>query len=257
MSEEAVVDYHPMWEELGLDLPTHDALLGAVGQMYGDAFLTQENRPEGMGYLDFVMSEVHGLRVKELHDFRATGGKVVGTFCLYVPEEIIRAAGAWCVGLCAGAEFGYDEVERIMPRNTCALIKCVHGLQAHERLPVHPGGGPRRRRDHLRRQEEGVRAARRDAQRVRHGAPADEAPAGHRVLPRRARRVPHQGRGAHRQDAHRRDAQGRPSRRSTTSAARCSASPPRAPRRPRRSAARTRCSPRRSPSTTTCRASRR
>jgi benzoyl-CoA reductase/2-hydroxyglutaryl-CoA dehydratase subunit BcrC/BadD/HgdB len=130
MSEEsAVVDYHPMWEELGLDLPTHDALLGAVGQMYGDAFLTQENRPEGMGYLDFVMSEVHGLRIKELHDFRATGGKVVGTFCLYVPEEIVRAAGGWCVGLCAGAEFGYDEAERIMPRNTCALIKSFIGFE--------------------------------------------------------------------------------------------------------------------------------
>ena len=129
MSEETVVDYHPMWEELGLDLPTHDALLGAVGQMYGDAFLTQENRPEGMSYLDFVVSEVHGLRIKELHDFRATGGKVIGTFCLYVPEEIIRGAGAWSVGLCAGAEFGYDEVERIMPRNTCALIKSFMGFK--------------------------------------------------------------------------------------------------------------------------------
>ena len=130
MSEETgVVDYLPMWAELGLDLPTHDALLGAVGQMYGDAFLTQENRPEGMSYLDFVMSEVHGLRIKELHDFRAQGGKVVGTFCLYVPEEIVRGAGGWCVGLCAGAEFGYDEVERIMPRNTCALIKSFMGFK--------------------------------------------------------------------------------------------------------------------------------
>ncbi|MDR3686710.1 MAG: double-cubane-cluster-containing anaerobic reductase [Coriobacteriia bacterium] len=129
MSEEAVVDYHPMWAELGLDLPTHDALLGAVGQMYGAAFLKQENRPEGMSYLDFVVSEVHGLRIKELHDFRAQGGKVVGTFCLYVPEEMIRAAGAWSVGLCAGAEFGYDEVEKIMPRNTCALIKSFMGFK--------------------------------------------------------------------------------------------------------------------------------
>ena len=129
MGEQSVVDYHPMWEELGLDLPTHDALLGAVGQMYGDAFLTQQNRPEGMSYLDFVVSEVHGLRIKELHDFRATGGKVIGTFCLYVPEEIIRGAGALSVGLCAGAEFGYDEVEKIMPRNTCALIKSFMGFK--------------------------------------------------------------------------------------------------------------------------------
>ena len=126
---DTVVDYHPMWDELGLDLPTHDALLGAVGQMYADAFLTQQNRPEAMAYLDFVMSEVHGLRIKELHDFRAGGGKVVGTFCLYVPEEIIRAAGGWCVGLCAGAEFGYEEAERVMPRNTCALIKSFVGFK--------------------------------------------------------------------------------------------------------------------------------
>lgn len=126
---DTVPDYRPMWAELGLDLPSHDALLGAVGQMYADAFLTQRDRPQAMSYLDFVMSEVHGLRIKELHDFKAAGGKVVGTFCLYVPEEIIRAAGGWCVGLCAGAEFGYEEVERIMPRNTCALIKSFVGFK--------------------------------------------------------------------------------------------------------------------------------
>lgn len=129
MTDVGVTDYHAMWQELGLDLETHDALLGAVGELYGATFLTQENRPAGVGYLDFVMSEMHGLRVKELHDFRATGGKVVGTFCLYVPEEIVRAAGAWCVGLCAGAEFGYDEAERVLPRNTCALIKSFMGFK--------------------------------------------------------------------------------------------------------------------------------
>jgi benzoyl-CoA reductase/2-hydroxyglutaryl-CoA dehydratase subunit BcrC/BadD/HgdB len=123
------VDYHPMWEELGLDLPSHDALLGAVGQLFGDAYLTQQNRPKGMDYLNFVLSEVHGLRIKELDDFRKSGGKVFGTFCLYVPEEIIRAAGGWCVGLCAGAEFAYDQVEQIMPRNTCALIKSFMGFK--------------------------------------------------------------------------------------------------------------------------------
>ncbi|MEZ5125063.1 MAG: double-cubane-cluster-containing anaerobic reductase [Thermoleophilia bacterium] len=129
------VDYHPMWANLGLDLPTHDALLAAVGQLYGDAYLTQSNRPQGMSYLDFVMSEVHGLRIKELDDFRKSGGKVFGTFCLYVPEEIIRAAGGWCVGLCAGAEFAYDQVEQIMPRNSCALIKSFMGFKLAKVCP--------------------------------------------------------------------------------------------------------------------------
>jgi benzoyl-CoA reductase/2-hydroxyglutaryl-CoA dehydratase subunit BcrC/BadD/HgdB len=135
MTETAAPDYRQMWTELDLDLPAHDALLGAVGQLFGDAYLTQSNRPAGMDYLNFVMSEVHGLRIKELDDFRKQGGKVVGTFCLYVPEEIIRAAGAWCIGLCAGAEFAYDQVEQIMPRNTCALVKSFMGFKLGKVCP--------------------------------------------------------------------------------------------------------------------------
>ena len=132
---DAPVDYHQMWADLGLDLPMHDALLEAVGGMYGGTFMTQQNRPEGMGYLDFVMSEVHGLRIKELDDFRKSGGKVVGTYCLYVPEELIRAAGAWSVGICAGAEWAYDQVEQILPRNTCALIKSMMGFKLGKVCP--------------------------------------------------------------------------------------------------------------------------
>jgi hypothetical protein len=55
-----------MWADPGLDLAAHDALLGVLGQAYQDIYLAQKNRPEGMGYFDFVMSEVHGLRIKEL-----------------------------------------------------------------------------------------------------------------------------------------------------------------------------------------------
>jgi benzoyl-CoA reductase/2-hydroxyglutaryl-CoA dehydratase subunit BcrC/BadD/HgdB len=134
MSDTAT-DYHQMWADLGLDLPMHDALLEAVGGMYGGTFMTQKDRPEGMGYLDFVMSEVHGLRIKELDDFRKSGGKVVGTYCLYVPEEIIRAAGGWSVGICAGAEWAYDQVEQILPRNTCALIKSMMGFKLGKVCP--------------------------------------------------------------------------------------------------------------------------
>ncbi len=132
---DAPVDYRPMWTELGLDLEAHDALLGAVGPMYANAYMAQEGRPEGTGYFDFVMSEIHGLRIKELDDFRKAGNKVVGTFCLYVPEEIVRAHGAQCVGLCAGAEFAYDEVERILPRNTCSLIKSFMGFKLGKVCP--------------------------------------------------------------------------------------------------------------------------
>lgn len=124
-----MTDYRQMWQDLGLDLEAHDQLLAVIPQLYGDVYLSQENRPEGMGYLDFVMSEIHGLRVKELNDLRAAGGKVVGTFCLYVPEEVVLASGAACVGICGGADWGADVAEQYVPRNLCPLIKSFMGFK--------------------------------------------------------------------------------------------------------------------------------
>ena len=128
-------DYRSMWSELGLDLEAHDALLGVLGQAYKDIYLNQKNRPEGMGYFDFVMSEVHGLRIKELLDEKAAGRKIIGSYCVFVPEEIILAANATLVGLCSGADFATEEVERLLPRNTCALIKSSFGFKLGKVCP--------------------------------------------------------------------------------------------------------------------------
>lgn len=40
-------NYYPMWEQLGLDIPAHDQLLGILGQFYQNIYLSQENRPQG------------------------------------------------------------------------------------------------------------------------------------------------------------------------------------------------------------------
>ncbi|NQT55570.1 MAG: 2-hydroxyacyl-CoA dehydratase [Desulfobacteraceae bacterium] len=128
-------DYRSMWESLGLDLAAHDALLEVLGKGYGDIYLAQKDRPEGMGYFDFVVSEVHGLRIKELLDEKAEGRKVIGSFCVFVPEEIVRAAGATLVGLCTGADFATDEVEKLLPRNTCSLIKSAFGFKLAKVCP--------------------------------------------------------------------------------------------------------------------------
>jgi benzoyl-CoA reductase/2-hydroxyglutaryl-CoA dehydratase subunit BcrC/BadD/HgdB len=128
-------DYTPMWKDLGLDLNAHDALLGVLGQAYGDIYLTQTNRPEGMGYFDFVVSEVHGLRIKELVDAKAQGRKVIGSYCVFVPEEITLAVEAIHVGLCSGADFAMDEVEKYLPRNTCSLIKSAMGFKLAKVCP--------------------------------------------------------------------------------------------------------------------------
>ncbi len=122
-------DYRPMWKELGLNLEGHDQLLNVLGQAYKDIYMRQENRPKGMQYFDFVISEAHGLRIEELIKTKKKGNKVIGTFCVYVPEELILSVGATCVGLCAGAEIGIDEAEKVLPRNTCALIKSFMGFK--------------------------------------------------------------------------------------------------------------------------------
>jgi benzoyl-CoA reductase/2-hydroxyglutaryl-CoA dehydratase subunit BcrC/BadD/HgdB len=121
-------DYTQMWKDLGLDLDAHNLLLGVLGPLYEKTFTRQANRPEGMKYFDFVMSEVHGLRIKELMDAKAAGRKVFGSFCVFVPEELILAVDGILVGLCAGAEFAPAEAEKLLPRNTCALIKGAFGF---------------------------------------------------------------------------------------------------------------------------------
>ncbi len=118
-----------MWVDLGLDLEAHDSLLGILGEAYQDIYLAQQNRPTGMAYFDFVMSEVHGLRIRELLDEKAAGRKIIGSYCVFVPEEIVLAANATLVGLCSGADFATEEVERLLPRNTCALIKSAFGFK--------------------------------------------------------------------------------------------------------------------------------
>lgn len=122
-------DYTHMWTSLGINLEAHSGLMDTLGKFYTDIYLSQKDRPKGMGYLDFVISEIHGLRVEELLAAKAEGRKVIGTFCLYVPEEIVIAADAVCVGLCAGADIGTPQAEQVLPRNTCALIKSFFGFK--------------------------------------------------------------------------------------------------------------------------------
>lgn len=132
---ETKVDYRPMWADLGLDLGAHDALLEVLSNAYGDIFMSQKNRPEAMAYFDFVMSEVHGLRIKELMDAKKDNRKVIGTYCTFVPEELVLAVDGIMVGLCAGADFAVEEVERLLPRNTCALIKSTFGFKLGKVCP--------------------------------------------------------------------------------------------------------------------------
>jgi len=118
-----------MWKDLDLNIEAHNGLLGVLTDAYKNIYLSQKNRPEGMKYFDFVVSEVHGLRIEEIVDAKKQGRKIIGTFCVYVPEELILAVDGVCIGLCAGADVGADEAEKYIPRNTCALIKAFMGFK--------------------------------------------------------------------------------------------------------------------------------
>jgi len=121
--------YMDMWTKLGIDLEKHNQLLAALPKIYADFVLTQKNRPKKMDYFDFVISEIHGIRVEELVKLRDAGNKVVGAFCLYAPEELAYAANATMVGLCGGADFSIPDAEAVLPRNLCPLIKSFYGFK--------------------------------------------------------------------------------------------------------------------------------
>ncbi|MHB8780852.1 MAG: double-cubane-cluster-containing anaerobic reductase [Candidatus Geothermincolia bacterium] len=122
-------DIRDIWSELGINLENHDALLEVLPPLFKETFHTQEGRPRGMVYFDGFTAEVHGARIRELVEHRRAGGIVVGGFCTYVPEELVLAAGGILVGLCSGADFALDEVEKELPRNVCALIKSSYGFK--------------------------------------------------------------------------------------------------------------------------------
>ncbi len=130
-----MADYTQMWTDLGLNIENHNALLDTLGNAYGSIYMSQKDRPEGMNYFDFVMSEAHGLRIKELVEEKKSGKKIIGSFCVFVPEEIVFAAGCTAVGLCSGADFAQEEVEKLIPRNTCSLIKSFFGFKLGKVCP--------------------------------------------------------------------------------------------------------------------------
>ena len=122
-------DWYPMWRELGIDLEKHDQLLAVLPEVFKEIYIdTQKNRPEAMGFWDFVVGDIHGIRVSELKKAKEEGKKIVGTFCLFVPDEIIFALDAIAVGLCGGTNFSNYASDELLPPNVCALIKSGLGF---------------------------------------------------------------------------------------------------------------------------------
>ncbi|WPD21649.1 MAG: double-cubane-cluster-containing anaerobic reductase [Candidatus Electrothrix scaldis] len=135
MSDFEVKAYPELWQSLDVDVERFDKARKMLGDVYAQAFLSQENRPKAMAYFDEMIAELHGGRIKELVEAKAEGKPVVGTFCVYIPEEIVLAAGGICIGLCGGSQGSVPDAEKTLPRNICPMVKSAYGFKAGRICP--------------------------------------------------------------------------------------------------------------------------
>ncbi|MCL7486738.1 MAG: 2-hydroxyacyl-CoA dehydratase family protein [Desulfobulbaceae bacterium] len=127
---------HPeMWAGLGMDVPRFDKARQMLGEVYDKMYISQANRPTAMQYFDDMVSEIFGGRIKEMLAVKEKGKPVVGTFCVYIPEEVVVAAGGVCVGLCGGSQGSVPDAEKILPRNICPMVKSAYGFKAGRICP--------------------------------------------------------------------------------------------------------------------------
>lgn len=124
-----VEEHKKLLSDIGVDVEKHAKMMSMGLEAYKEQFMSQNNRPEGMKYFDWFMSEIQGQRIAEINQLRAEKKPAVGTFCIFVPEEIVTGAGGACYGLCGGSPATIADAETELPRNICPLIKSAHGFK--------------------------------------------------------------------------------------------------------------------------------
>ena len=92
------------------------------------------NRPQAMEYFDQV-ADFFGQREKEIRDFKAKGGKVIGFACMLAPVELILAAGAIPVRIDSGFYTPSKIGDRIVPVEVCPVVRSMIGLAMAELYP--------------------------------------------------------------------------------------------------------------------------
>lgn len=127
--------YPEMWKSLGMNVERFEKMRCVLGDVYQKTYLMQENRPKGMDYFDNLIAEIHGGRIAEILEAKKNGAPVVGTFCVFVPEELIVAAGGICLGLCGGSPGSIPDAEKTLPRNICPMVKSAYGFKVGNICP--------------------------------------------------------------------------------------------------------------------------
>lgn len=91
-------------------------------------------RPAGMEYFDEI-ANIFGRREAELAGLKKAGRKIVGTTCMFVPVELILAAGAVPVRIDSGFYDATKLGDRVVPVEVCPVIRSTIGAKM---INLHP-----------------------------------------------------------------------------------------------------------------------
>jgi len=114
--------------KVGVNLELHDQLIAYNNRLFETTIRSAANRPAAMEYFDEAFHASHASRVGEILDYRTKGGKSIGTFCIYVPDEIALAADVLPIPLCGGSQWPVDYADKMFPRDICPLIRSTFGM---------------------------------------------------------------------------------------------------------------------------------
>lgn len=70
-----------------------------------------------------------------LEETKASNLPIVGTLCIYTPNELIMAAGCVPVSLCGTRQDAIPAAETVLPRTLCPLIKSTYGVLLEDSCP--------------------------------------------------------------------------------------------------------------------------
>ena len=90
--------------------------------------------PEALEPFTSLMEDIYA---KRLPIPRKKGEKLVGTYCVMAPPELIYAAGARPVKLCSGDYTAFTVGDDLAPRDACPLVKAVAGFTASHQMPIY------------------------------------------------------------------------------------------------------------------------
>ncbi len=88
--------------------------------------------------LDYIFENLRENSKKgviEIKEAKEKGKKVVGTYCVFTPWEVIAAADAIPASLCSTSDVTIPAAEKHLPRNLCPLIKSSYGYGITDKCP--------------------------------------------------------------------------------------------------------------------------